>query len=163
MDSFKAVGDFHRKFGLPTADDTAPNLGDHDTVRFRAAFMLEELAETCEAMGLTHLAPRLMDLSKTLIDLRYDTIRIVDPAAQDITKVADGLGDLKYVTDGTAHFFGLPFDEVFSEIQRANMDKERTEDRSTHKLGMIKPAGWMPPDHAPAIANAIANHCRKIT
>lgn len=43
--------------------------------------------------------------------------------AGDIVQIADALGDLLYVTYGTALHFGIDVDEVFAEIHRSNMTK----------------------------------------
>ena len=41
----------------------------------------------------------------------------------DMIEVADALGDIKYVTDGSAAVCGLPFDDISTEIHRSNMSK----------------------------------------
>lgn len=44
-------------------------------------------------------------------------------AERDLVKLADGLGDLDYVTHGAAVAFGIPLDEIAEEIHRSNMTK----------------------------------------
>ncbi len=61
----------------------------------RATLMMEELAETVSAL-----------------------------ADCDIIELADGLGDLSYVTYGTGVAFGLPVDACVHEIHASNMTKE---------------------------------------
>lgn len=41
----------------------------------------------------------------------------------DITELADALADMVYIACGTAVEFGIPFDDVFAEVHRANMSK----------------------------------------
>lgn len=41
----------------------------------------------------------------------------------DIVEVADALADMVYIVCGTAVEFGIPFDDVFAEVHRANMSK----------------------------------------
>jgi predicted HAD superfamily Cof-like phosphohydrolase len=42
---------------------------------------------------------------------------------EDLVAVADALADLVYVSIGAAITYGIPFDEIFHEIQRSNMSK----------------------------------------
>jgi len=129
MTDFERVGEFLAKFGLPVhVGDGPPQLIDAEAFMFRYQLLLEELGELL-------LAYR----------------------AGDLAGVADALVDLSYVTLGTAHMFGLPFDAVFAEVHRANMQKERAsgdgDGRSKRgsSLDVVKPRGWTPPDVAAAI------------
>jgi predicted HAD superfamily Cof-like phosphohydrolase len=123
MSDFDSVGEFHRKFGLRVCGDGPPLIVDDDTFLFRYQFLHEELHE--------------------LLQAHRD---------RDLSAVADALVDLVYVAHGTAHMYGLPFDEVFKEVQRANMTKERAvgsgDGRSKRgsALDVVKPEGWTPPD-----------------
>ena len=127
---FDSVGRFHSKFGLPVATPgSVPRIVDDSTFLFRYQFLQEELQELLRAHR-----------------------------AGDLAEVADALVDLVYVALGTAHMYGVPFDEVFAEVQRANMSKERAsgdgDGRSKRGSGLdvVKPEGWTPPDVAGAIA-----------
>lgn len=122
---YDLVGEFHQKFGLPTAgvEHADPGLPGNDTFLFRYRFLQEELHELLRAYH-----------------------------EQDLVGMADALADLVYVALGTAHFCRFPFDEVFTEVHRANMQKERANGRSDgrskrgHALDVVKPEGWRPPD-----------------
>lgn len=123
-DNFDDVGQFHRKFGLPVAGERAVGNLDASTFDFRMKFMEEELREFEEGWEET-----------------------------DLAKMADSLVDLVYVVLGTAHYMGLPWQELWDEVQRANMTKERAaKDGSNSKRGtgldVVKPEGWTPPDIA---------------
>jgi predicted HAD superfamily Cof-like phosphohydrolase len=129
---FADVGIFHKRFGLPTyADGRKPQLLDHDTLRYRTNFMQEELDEFVKATA-----------DKSLAD------------------AADALADLVYVALGTAHLMGVPFEEIWTEVQRANMTKVRAVSaddplsKRKHHLDVVKPADFVPPDHAPALEAA---------
>lgn len=116
--TYDDVGDFHKKFDLPDArglshGDPPELLSPQDMVD-RVTFILEELSEFCAAHR-----------------------------RGDLEAAADGLADLAWVVLGTAHLMGLPFDAVWAEVRRANMDKVRDE-RNKFKVG--KPEGWRPPD-----------------
>lgn len=160
-DTFHAVGMFHGKFDLPTTWSTPPTHLDDNALRFRTGFLMEELEEFCEATGLCNLADALCDL-RSRLQTGGDPLAGIQHASQNLEKAGDALVDLKYVTDGTAHMMGLPFNEMFEEVQRANMAKERAtsadDARSLRKnsLDVVKPAGWRPPDHGPIIARHAA-------
>lgn len=73
----------------------------------------------------------------------------------DMHGAADALVDLAYVLHGTALMMGLPWPMLWSEVQRANMAKERATSASQSKRGtaldVIKPEGWKGPDHTAAL------------
>lgn len=104
---FEDVGVFHHKFGLPHAscsDDAhcllttgiEPRMPDPALMEFRLKFGREEQRELEEAV-----------------------------AAGDIASAADALVDIVYIALGTAQIMGLPWQELWDEVQRANMAKER--------------------------------------
>lgn len=125
---FNLVGSFHRKFGLPIAGESAdPHVISRDVAAFRWRFLMEEMGELLTAMN-----------------------------RDDLPGIADALVDLVYVALGTAHYYGLPWEDLFAEVQRANMTKERAaSDGSNSKrssaLDVIKPPGWQPPQLAPIL------------
>lgn len=125
--NYQSVGEFHKKFGLPAAvscggDQEIRGLDD-STFEFRSKFMDEELTEFVLAFE-----------------------------DGDLPGMADALVDLVYVALGTAHLMGLPFDELFAEVQQANMAKVRasskddTRSKRKHSLDVVKPEGWTAPD-----------------
>ncbi len=120
------VRKFNKKFDLDChglSPMAKPRLLDKGTTIYRLKFLLEELSEFSHACNI-----------------------------DDMPGAADALVDLVYVALGTAHFMGLPFDELWAEVQRANMQKERATDPSQSKRGsaldVIKPNDWRPPDIA---------------
>ena len=135
---FDSVGDFHQKFNLDNATFIKP--GPREVPRalidFRLRFLIEELKETAKGLG---------------VDLEV-TMERREPTEIDIVSVADGLVDLNYVSCGTAHVLGLPWPQLFAEVQRANMTKERAVRAEQSARGstfdVIKPPGWTPPDIA---------------
>lgn len=160
MSYFDDVGDFHRKFGLPTYRVAKPALLEPATLRFRLNFLMEELAEYCEACGVHVVASSLRIQAKLVQTVEEDILVI--PGGQDLHKAADALADLTYVALGTAHLMGLPFDTVWDTVQRANMTKERAtgadDPRSKRgsALDVVKPEGWIAPNHNDAIKLALA-------
>ena len=65
-------------------------------------------------------------------------------ALNDFVGFADGLVDLTWVVLGTAIEAGLPFNEIWAEVRRANMAKRGGTLDTSGKL--LKPPGWTPPD-----------------
>ena len=144
---FDLVGDFHIKFDLPHADDGPPELmaaSDADRRFIDAArFAVETARDVLRDRPDSPACHRLGFLAEELAE----TLRAV--MDDDLPGIADGLADLRYVTDGAAHFYRIPLDDVALEVHRANMDKERgpTPGRGS-ALDVRKPAGWRPPDVA---------------
>lgn len=129
LSNFYDVGAFHHKFGLPdvNVDGPIPRLISADLAYFRLDFLQEELSELKQA---------------------YED--------HDLPGIADALVDLVYVALGTAHFHGLPWEELWDEVQRANMTKERAPSAEASKrnstFDVIKPEGWQPPAIAATLA-----------
>ena len=72
---------------------------------------------------------------------------------QDLAEQADALVDLVYVALGTAVMLGLPWDELWADVQRANMAKVRGVGKRGHAVDCVKPPGWSPPQgHAILLA-----------
>jgi predicted HAD superfamily Cof-like phosphohydrolase len=99
------VREFHEKFGLVVAGH--PQVPDRDTVMLRISLIAEEYNEV-----MAHLRA----LSARTEMSTQDQLEI-------LTELVKELADLRYVIDGTAVSLGLPLDEVFEEVHRANMTK----------------------------------------
>jgi predicted HAD superfamily Cof-like phosphohydrolase len=115
---FQDVVDFHEKFKIDLP--VCPQPLKRDLYDFRVKFMFEELIEFVEAWALADLAQQ-----------------------------ADALVDLVYVVLGTAAMMGIPFEECWREVHDANMAKRLSNSNDPnrrHKLDIVKPVGWEPPD-----------------
>lgn len=126
MSEYQDVKDFHLKFEVPTDEERVPELPTADVVDYRAGFMQEELDEFKGAC--------------------YDG---------DLAGAADALIDLVYVAKGTALLMGISpecWDELWTDVQRANLAKERAtsaadpRSKRSHSLDVVKPEGWVGPD-----------------
>jgi predicted HAD superfamily Cof-like phosphohydrolase len=73
---------------------------------------------------------------------------------QDLAAQADALIDLVYFAKGTAVMLGLPWPELWDDVQRANMAKVRGVGKRGHKVDCVKPAGWVPPQTIDILADA---------
>lgn len=107
---------FNEKFGLMTHEGSTPVHITKRKLIERIEFMHEELGEFMKAA-----------------------------ATQDMAGMADALIDLVYVAKGTAIMMNLPWDMLWSTVQRANMDKVRGATKRGHAVDVMKPEGWVPP------------------
>lgn len=91
-----------------------------------------------------HLSKRKMD---ERIAFLQEELREFMVAADndDIAGQADALVDLVYVALGTARMMGLPWKDLWDDVQRANMAKVRGMGPRGHKVDLIKPEGWVQP------------------
>lgn len=66
---------------------------------------------------------------------------------KDLAGMADALIDLVVFAKGTAVMMGLPWGDLWQDVLRANMAKERgsAPNRPAHKQDLIKPEGWEGP------------------
>lgn len=94
-EKLKAVSLFHHTFGLSVRHHPTPNL-PNEVVELRHRLMAEENDEYLQAAK-----------------------------NQNITEIADALGDMLYLLCGTIIEHGLQhkIDDIFNEIQRSNMSK----------------------------------------
>ena len=84
--------------------------------------------------------------------LREETDEVLNALIEgDLAQVGGELADLVWVALGIALRMGIPFEEHWAEIRRANMSKERASAENPGKRGstidIVKPAGWVPPNH----------------
>lgn len=67
-----------------------------------------------------------------------------------IVDAADAIVDMVYVALGCAHAMGLPFDELFDVVHRANMAKVPASEAQRSVRGsaydVVKPMHWCPPE-----------------
>ena len=129
------VWDFQEKFGQLLHD--VPVKLTQRKLKERAECMLEELLEFMAAAGL-----RLANVKGAH---SVQTVEIIEGYQQDLPEQADALVDLVYFTIGTANMLGLPWQELWGDVQRANMSKERGVGKRGHLVDCIKPDGWVPP------------------
>jgi predicted HAD superfamily Cof-like phosphohydrolase len=67
-----------------------------------------------------------------------------------LVDAADALVDLVYVTLGCAHAMGLPFDQLFQVVHKANMSKmpanEYIRSLRGSQYDVVKPMDWVAPE-----------------
>lgn len=147
------VHDFHAKFGLDVLQPGTPqHIDDRALVLMRANFMLEELVEYAQAVGLE------LTVNEDGVEFEHATPYVNEPALRDLEKALDGLVDLAYVLAGTALFHGFGnkhelgktiIGEAWQRVHNANMRKVRANHAGESKRGsafdVVKPEGWQPP------------------
>jgi len=145
--NFLDVAEFHMKMDIPRP--TTPTVPADDVLQYRVLFMEEELDEFRQAMA-DFVRGRQAHLAGDELAIAYPPTSQLKATA----KMADALIDLVYVAMGTAYLMGLPWRDLWDEVQRANMAKERAaspEESASktgrgHSLDVVKPVGWTPPD-----------------
>lgn len=98
-----------------------PHFPDRHDVLYRLCFLSEELNETMRAY-----------------------------ANDNLEEFFDGLIDLVYVVLGTAIWCGLPWNEGWKAVHKANMKKVRVmrieDSKRKHVHDIVKPEGWKKPN-----------------
>ena len=148
--AFRSVVDFQRKFCLPVgkAPQLLPHAPHSDTNAILARASLFDAEQSLKKLRTTHPDDQLYGRIQMMIE---ELREFMDAAKEDdIELMADSLVDLEYFTLGTSAMMGLPHDEIFAEVHRANMDKilvsSAEESRRLNKLDVRKPVGWRPPN-----------------
>ena len=95
--------------------------------------------------------PELPDANERLLRMNLMTEEYREynnaEANNDMTNLAVELADIIYIACGTAVSYGIPLDEVFNAIHKANMDKLVDGKVIRREDGKIKkPDGWQPAD-----------------
>jgi len=111
------VAAFHRKFNLPKGPRPGP--------------LIRSVGVEVATQRFSHLKEELEEYRKALI-------------AQDTVGEADALVDLVYVALGSAVMMGIPWQACWDAVHGANMRKVQA--GTSEKQGIVKPAGWEPPD-----------------
>lgn len=143
MSNYDDVYKFHEKFGLLTG--TKPRKLTKRKLLERLQFQFEELLEFAKGCGISVHARDSrggIPLSSKTLSFTQHPDNIMP---QDIDEQADALIDLVYVAMGTAVMMGLPWQQLWDDVQRANMSKVRGMTKRGHAIDVTKPEGWVGP------------------
>lgn len=138
----RQVRAFHKAFSVPVL--TRPQIPPDDRVRLRLRLVAEEFCELLQACTNEYDYPAQEAISRAH-DIVFGVINY-SPLSVNLPDVADALGDLDYVIEGTRLEFGINGEPIADEIQRSNMAKVGGPVLPGGKVG--KPEGWTPPDIA---------------
>ena len=116
-DEMEDVRAFYEKFKQPMSSIPTQDLATPERMQERIDFMQEELDEFKQGAQ-----------------------------TRDMALMADSLIDLVYVVKGTAIEMGLPWEELWQDVQRANMAKVIGQTKRGIKIDVTKPPGWKGPE-----------------
>lgn len=128
---------FHEAFGVPVLD--RPQVPSEERVRLRLRLIAEEFCELLEAtLNLGQLGEQVLRSSV------FGAIAggRIEP---QLGSIADALGDLDYVIEGTRAEMGIDGGPIADAIHASNMAKVGG---PVVNGKITKPQGWTPPDIA---------------
>ena len=154
---FNDVKALHRKYGVLVHE--TPGLLTQRKLKERVEFLLEELIELAEAGGIdVNVDTRPRDCGCGVVtpigkNQHIAMCRAAQPLVevymradvQDLALQADALVDLVYVALGTGVMMGLPWQQLWDDVHRANMGKVRGVGKRGHAVDLVKPEGWVGP------------------
>jgi predicted HAD superfamily Cof-like phosphohydrolase len=136
----------HKHFGFKKP--THPTPLDNDLMGMRLNFLFEELKETAEASGFywNPAIHKFQPAKKKMVN-------------RDAENILDGLVDIMVVVLGTAHLIGFIddaektiFEIAWDRVFKANISKKVGITKRGHKIDLIKPPGWKPPQFSDLVA-----------
>lgn len=136
---FYDVREFHLKFSHLA--NTVPVHLTKRKLLERIKFLQEELDEFTQACGFDRTRGRFNDDGMWIEGDFYDDVG----KPQDLALQADALVDLVYVAKGTAVMQGLPWNQLWDDVHRANMAKQRGISHRGNLVDCVKPEGWVGP------------------
>jgi predicted HAD superfamily Cof-like phosphohydrolase len=110
-----SVRAFHAATEIPIGDTPQPLSNDRLKLRLK---LFDEYLELLEASGMSRW--RVREIKEHLLE-GIDSIQ--EGSDQDVTEIADALGDIVVVAFGMAIEAGIDLNRVLAEIMRANMSK----------------------------------------
>lgn len=116
----EAVAEMQRGFGQPVRHMlTKLSVGERE---LRCKLLLEECIEFIEACGfdVVALGQQNADGSFTGIGL---TVQHIEGSQQNLVEMADALGDVNVIINGSACYMGIDLEAVTLEIHESNMSK----------------------------------------
>jgi len=117
----------------------------------RASRAARAVRDLHDALGIeTPTAPVSSPAWRQRAEMIREELQEYEEAAEaaDVDGVADALADLLYVVYGTALVHGIPLDEVFAEVHRANLTKIVPGEPLEAGTKAPKPDGYRRPDVA---------------
>jgi predicted HAD superfamily Cof-like phosphohydrolase len=93
-----------------------PTIPSEQTLKLRAALVLEEALELCEACGFDVLTPEGSAVTPK-------GVRLYKMTAPDLVEIADALTDTLVVTYGGFRAFGIEVRPCWDEVHRSNSSK----------------------------------------
>jgi hypothetical protein len=154
-DTQHLVRQFHERFGFPRGlrlraedpdDEDVPALEDGIATLRRLEADLRTRARALECRTGSRRVTRLHLMTQELAEAAEALLR------RSRTGLADALGDLRYVVDGTAVTYRVPLREIAEEIHASNMTKDV--DPEGRRIHPVKGDDYRPPDLEGVLARA---------
>lgn len=133
------VAEFHRMIGAPILE--TPQVPADDRVRLRLRLIAEEFFEALAACNISPDVDGYGPVESAVMEA-IDRVELT----VDLPELADALGDLDYVIEGSRLELGVDGAPIAAAIHATNMAKADGPVDATGKKR--KPAGWQPPDIA---------------
>jgi len=151
MSHLEDVREFHEAFGVPVAEK--PKLpqatwdGERQAALENAIDALERLADAMREPTDDDGATRWLRIG-LMAEEMAEYLTAED--AGSWIKIADALGDIGVIADGTALSYGIPLDDVRKEIHRSNMSKLDSNGQPIKRGDgkILKSERYSPPDIA---------------
>lgn len=134
MTNYDDVQEFFNKFGFTV--NQKPTKLPASLLHERALFLIEELNEFIQGCGFQ------------IACFSDNGVTVVGKVGgvNNIEEQADALIDLVYVAIGTAIMLGLPWQELWNDVHRANMEKIFGKTKRNQENDCMKPPDWNPPN-----------------
>lgn len=137
------VRDFQIATGQPVLDKPDVPPGERRLLRYN--MLCSEFAELmCSLYGIDPEDLICKGMKYNLTKMIREHLMEAGYKRLDLANVARQIADLHYVLCGTSLEFGLPEEQVFDEVHRANIEKAGGPKR--HDGKQLPPPGWKPPD-----------------
>jgi len=143
---------FHMKHGFPL--DQRLSFVRYSDEMFNAGRSFDAMAHCLNRQDCTP-SYRVHLIAEETAELAHAFLR------RDLIAVADAIGDIMYVTIGTAETFGLPWVEILQEVHRSNMTKQVR--RPGNERMRDKGPDYEPPNIVDVLAKGRNNDAEKLT
>lgn len=139
------VESFNKSYKIYTPDSSiVPGLG---LSRLRLSLLLEEVGEFFEALLSSS---KRSDFILSLVQEIHSKINALEDEDLDYNSIeaADALGDIMFISTGTAAAFGIPIDPVVREIIASNLSKLDLDGSVIRRADgkILKGPNYFPPD-----------------
>jgi len=151
MSHLDDVREFHDAFGVPVAENSRLPKATWDAERQDA---LDDAIDALEALADQMREPTDDDGATRWLRIGLMAEEVAEyltaEDAGSLVKIADALGDIGVITDGTALSYGIPLDDVRREIHRSNMSKLDSNGKPVKRSDgkILKSERYSPPDIA---------------
>jgi len=117
-----------------------------DVAEFHRVVLCVEPAESPTLVSPDFIMEKFRFLTEEVNEFMEDALK------GDMVRATDGLLDTIYVALGALYSMGVPVQECWNAVQKANMAKKPGMTSRGNKIDAIKPPGWVGPEQEIAAA-----------